>query len=147
VIDDLDRKIIRVLNDDARLSFREIARKVGSSVTAVSRKVKQMESAGALRGYVPRIDPAAFGLELTAVIALRISKGQLLETQARIAEDPRVSAVYDITGEWDSLVIGRFRGRDDLNAFIKHLLSQPHVDRSVTHIALNTVKEDPRIPV
>ncbi|MBN2199819.1 MAG: Lrp/AsnC family transcriptional regulator [Candidatus Aminicenantes bacterium] len=147
MIDDLDRKIIRILNNDARLSYREIARKAGASVTAVSRKVKQMESAGALRGYVPRVDPAAFGLDLTAVIALRISKGRLLETQARIAKDPRVSAVYDITGEWDSLVIGRFRGRDDLNAFIKHLLSQPYVVRSVTHIALNTVKEDPRIPV
>ena len=62
-----------------------------------------------------------FGLDLTAVIALRISQGKLLETQKKIAEDPHVAAVYDITGEWDSLVIAHFRGRDDLNEFLKKL--------------------------
>lgn len=146
VIDDLGKKILRVLNENARRSFREVAKRIGVSAPVVIHKVKQLESSGALRGYIPLVDPAALGLDLTAVIALRISKGQLLETQERIAKDPRVRAVYDITGEWDSLVVGLFRGRDDLNAFIKNLLAQPNVDRSVTHIVLNTVKEESRVP-
>jgi DNA-binding Lrp family transcriptional regulator len=146
-VDDLGKKILRVLNKNARLSFREVAKRVGVSAPAVIHKVKQLESSGALRGYVPLVSPAALGLDLSAVIALRISKGQLLETQKRIALDPRVSAVYDVTGEWDSLVVGHFRGRDDLNAFIKNLLAQPNIDRSVTHIVLNTVKEESRLPV
>ncbi len=147
MIDDLDRKIIGIMNVNARQSFREIAKAAGTSVTSVIHKVKQMESAGALQGYIPVVNAAAFGLDLTAIIALRISKGKLLETQKRIAQDPRVSAVYDITGEWDSLVIGRFRSRDDLNAFIKKLLSLPNLDRSVTHLVLNTVKEERRVLV
>ena len=147
MIDDLGRKIIGVMNINARQSFREIAKAVGTSVTAVIHKVKQMESSGTIRGYIPVVEAAAFGFELAAVIALRISKGKLIETQERIAEDPRVSAVYDITGEWDSLVVGRFRGRDDLNAFIKNLLSLPNVDRSVTHLVLNTVKDERRVLV
>lgn len=147
MIDDLGRKIIGIMNINARQSFREIAKAAGTSVTSVIHKVKQMESAGALQGYIPVVNAAAFGLDLTAIIALRISKGKLLETQKRIAEDPRVSAVYDITGEWDSLVIGRFRSRDDLNAFIKKLLSLPNLDRSVTHLVLNTVKEERRVLV
>lgn len=147
MIDDLSRKIIGIMNINARQSFREIAKAAGTSVTSVIHKVKQMESAGAVQGYIPVVNAAAFGLDLTAIIALRISKGRLLETQKRIAEDPRVSAVYDITGEWDSLVIGRFRSRDDLNAFIKKLLSLPNLDRSVTHLVLNTVKEERRVLV
>jgi DNA-binding Lrp family transcriptional regulator len=147
MIDDLDRKIIGIMNVNARQSFREIAKAAGTSVTSVIHKVKQMESTGAVQGYIPVVNAAAFGLDLTAIIALRISKGKLLETQKRIAQDPRVSAVYDITGEWDSLVIGRFRSRDDLNAFIKKLLSLPNLDRSVTHLVLNTVKEERRVLV
>ncbi len=147
MIDDLDRKIIGIMNVSARQSFREIAKAAGTSVTSVIHKVKQMESTGAVQGYIPVVNAAAFGLDLTAIIALRISKGKLLETQKRIAQDPRVSAVYDITGEWDSLVIGRFRSRDDLSAFIKKLLSLPNLDRSVTHLVLNTVKEERRVLV
>ena len=65
----------------------------------------------------------------------------------KIAEDHRVLAVYDITGEWDSIVIGYFKDRKDLNNFIKNLLLLKNIDRSVTHIVLNTVKEEKIIPV
>ena len=93
------------------------------------------------------MNPESFDVKLIAVIALRISQGKLLETQEKIAEDDRVMAVYDITGEWDSLVIGYFKGRDDLNNFIKSLLSFKNLDRSVTHIVLNVVKEERRVLV
>jgi DNA-binding Lrp family transcriptional regulator len=147
MIDDLDRKIVRALNANARKSFREIARDVGTSVTAVIHKVKEMEGRGTIRGYIPDVNPEHFGLSLAAVIAIRISQGKLLETQKKISEDARVAAVYDVTGEWDSLVVGYFRDRDDLNRFIKDLLAQRYVDRSVTHIVLNVVKDERRVPV
>jgi DNA-binding Lrp family transcriptional regulator len=147
MIDELDRKIIRVLNTNARRSFREIAKEVGTSVTAVIHTVKKLEAAGAVKGYVPVVDPGYFGIGLAAIIAVRISKGKLLETQKRIARDLHVAAVYDVTGDWDSFIIGRFTGREDLNGFIKGLLALPHVDRTVTHIVLNVVKEEPRIAV
>lgn len=145
--DELDQKIIRSLNQNARKSFREIAKEVGTSVTAVIHRVKKFEDSGAIRGYIPLLDPEKFSVGLIAVIALRISQGKLLETQKRIAEDDRVVAVYDITGEWDSLVIGYFKDRLDLNDFIKNLLAQKNVYRSVTHIVLNVVKEERRILV
>lgn len=147
MIDELERKIVRAMNQNARKSFREIAKELGTSATAIVNKVKKLETSGVIRGYIPIVRAEYFGLELTAVIALRISKGKLLETQQRISEDRRVVAVYDVTGEWDSLVIGRFRGRDDLNDFIKGILSLPYVDRTVTHLVLNVVKEEKRVPV
>jgi DNA-binding Lrp family transcriptional regulator len=147
MIDELDRKIIRVLNANARKSFREVAKEVGTSATAVIHTVKKLETAGAVRGYVPVVDPDYFGLGLAAIVAVRISKGKLIETQKRIAQDPHVAAVYDVTGDWDCFVLGRFSGREDLNGFIKGLLAIPHVDRTVTHLVLNVVKEEPRLPV
>jgi DNA-binding Lrp family transcriptional regulator len=145
--DELEKKVIRALNRNSRRSFREIAREVGASVTAVIHKVKKLEEGGAIRGYIPVLDPGHFGFDLIAIIALRISKGKLLETQKRIAEESCLAGVYDVTGEWDSLLIGYFRDRAELNDFIKRLLSLPHVDRSVTHIVLNTVKDERRLPV
>ncbi len=145
--DDTDRRIVRALNENARRSFREIAREVGTSVTAVIHAVKRLEESGAIRGYLPDVDPAAFGVQLVAIVALRISKGKLIETQQKIAQDPRVQAVYDVTGDWDSFVVGYFKDRDDLNAFVKHLLATPNVDRSLTHLVLNVVKEERRVKV
>ncbi len=147
MIDDLDRKIIRVLNQNARKSFRDVAKEVGTSVTAVINRVKKLEESGFILGYIPLVDPEYFGLNLIAIIALRISKGKLLETQKQIAKDSRAVAVYDITGEWDSLIVGYFKDRQDLNDFIKELLSLENVDRTVTHIVLNVVKEERRILV
>lgn len=147
MIDELDRKVIRVLNTNARKSFREIAKEVGTSTTAVIHAVKKLEAAGAVKGYVPVVNPEYFGIGLAAVVAVRFSKGKLLETQKRIAQDPHVAAVYDVTGDWDSFIVGRFSGREDLNAFVKGLLAIPHVDRTVTHLVLNVVKEEPRIAV
>jgi len=147
MIDGLEKKIIRVLNLNARKSFREVAKELGASVTAVINKVKKLQNSGVIKGYIPVIDQEYFGFNLIAIIAMRISKGKLLETQQRVSEDPQVMAVYDITGEWDSMIIGYFKGRDDLNRFIKNLLSLRYVDRTVTHIVLNVVKEERRIPV
>ncbi len=147
MLDELDRRVIRALNQNARKSFREVAKEVGTSVTAVIHRVKKCEEAGAIKGYIPVIDLEYVGLSVIAIIALRISKGRLLDTQNQIAQDPRIAAVYDITGEWDSVVIGYFRDREDLNDFIKGLLSLENVDRSVTHLVLNVVKEERRIPV
>lgn len=147
MIDDLERKIVRSMNQSARKSFREIAKEVGISVTAVINKVKKLERQGVIKGYIPLLDPVYFGYDLIAIIAVRISQGKLLETQQKISEYPQVVAVYDVTGEWDSLIIGYFKGRDDLNLFIKSLLSLPCVDRTVTHIVLNVVKEERRVIV
>lgn len=146
-MDNIDRRILQVLNKNARRSFREVAKEVGLSVTAVIHKVKKLEEAGAIKGYIPVLDPESLGYNLMAVIALRISKGKLLETQRLIAEESQVVAVYDITGEWDSLVIGHFRTREDLNNFIKRVLSLPYVDRTVTHLVLNVVKDEKRLPL
>lgn len=147
MIDELDRKIIRALNKNARKSFREIARDLGTSVTAVIHRIKKCEEANIIKGYIPDLDIEPFGYSLTAIIAVRISKGKLLEAQHKIAQDPRITAVYDITGDWDAIVIGYFKDRKDLNDFVKYLNALTHIDRTITHIVLNVVKEERRVRV
>jgi Lrp/AsnC family transcriptional regulator for asnA, asnC and gidA len=145
--DDLEIKIVRALNENSRKSFREIAKETGSSAPAVINKIKRLEELGAIKGYIPVLDPEYFGYNLMAVIAIRISHGKLIETQEKIAEDPHVFAIYDVTGEWDSIVIARFKSRGDLNKFVKSLLAQKYVDRTFTNIVLNVVKDEQKLVI
>ena len=141
MLDEIDKKIIKVLQDDARTSLRKISKLVKVSLGTVSNRVKRMERNGVIKGYSVILDPDQIGWELNVVIGLRIQKGRLIEIQERIAEDSRVHGVYDVTGDFDSMVIARAKNRKDLDDLSKNVLSIDGVERSITHLVLNTVKE------
>jgi DNA-binding Lrp family transcriptional regulator len=143
VLDETDRRIIEVLERDARTSLRKIAGEVGVALGTVSNRVRKMEEKGIITGYRVMLDSDRVGWGLTVVIGLRINKGLLIEIQEKIAKDPRVYGVYDVTGDFDSMVVARARDRRDLDDLSKNLLSMDGVARSVTHLVLNTVKEEP----
>ena len=146
-LDELDRSILEELNADARRSHREIAHRLKVSPTTVSARVARMEGQGVIRGYIPLLDDEQLGWDLWAAMGIRISKGRLREVEERLARDARAYAIYDVTGETDALLIGRFRDRRDLDRFVKHALQDPHVERTNTQVVLNRVKEDRRVPV
>ena len=146
-IDATDRAILEELNIDARRSHREIARRLGLSPTTVAHRVAELERQGTLQGFVPLLDDEAVGWDLHAVVGIRISKGRLGEVEARLAKDERAYAIYDVTGEFDALVIGRFRDRRDLDRLVKHALQDPNIERTNTQVILNRVKEDRRVPL
>ena len=143
MLDETDRRIIEVLERDARTSLRKIAGEVGVALGMVSNRVRKMEEKGIITGYRVMLDSDRVGWGLTVVIGLRINKGLLIEIQEKIAKDPRVYGVYDVTGDFDSMVVARARDRRDLDDLSKNLLSMDGVARSVTHLVLNTVKEEP----
>jgi len=147
LLDELDVSILRRLNQDARKSFRDIARELKVSISTVSNRVKRLESEGIILGYAPLLDEKRLGYEVLAVIGLRISKGKLLEVQRRIAREDKVVEVYDVTGEWDCVLIARFRNTKELDAFIKRLVGIENVERTYTQVVLNVVKQEKRAPV
>src|ERR1700686_741854 len=146
-LDGLDRSILQELNIDARRSHREIAQRLKVSPTTVSSRIAQMERDNVIRGYVPLLDDELLGWDLAATIGIRISKGRLREVEERLAPDPWAYGIYDVTGDFDALLIGRFRDRRDLDRFVKHALQDPHVERTNTQVVLNRVKEDRRVPI
>ena len=141
MLDDIDRKIIRVLGKDARTSLRKISELVDVSLGTVSNRVKKMEKKGIIEGYSVILNPNHIGWELNVVIGLRIQKGRLIEIQEKIAKDSRVYGVYDVTGDFDSMILARAKNRKDLDDLSKNVLSIDGVERSITHLVLNTVKE------
>ncbi|MEM1518044.1 MAG: Lrp/AsnC family transcriptional regulator [Nitrososphaerota archaeon] len=141
-LDEVDHKILAELIKNARVSYRELAKKLGLSVATVAYRVTKLQKSGLIKGFTTLINYEEMGYEITAIIKLVIKEGRLLEVQREIAAEKNVVAVYDVTGEVDSIVICRFKDRQEMSAFIKRILKMPYVERSSTHVVLEVVKED-----
>ncbi len=146
-LDEIDIKIIRLLQENSRISFNEIAKKIGISVGTAYNRVKNLEEKGILKGYTALIDPIKMGYGITAIILIQAEGAHLVEVEKEVAKLSNVVSVYDITGEFDIAVIARFKDSRRLNAFVKKVLSMPYVKRTVTNVVLNVVKEDFRVKI
>lgn len=144
-IDEFDKKILRELLADSRISLRQIASRLKVSVGTIANRIKNLESEKILKYYTTVLDHEKLGYELTTVTEITVSKGKLLEMETEISKIPCVCAVYDVTGSTDAMAIAKFKTREDLSNFTKTLLSMPFIERTETHVVLTTIKEDFRI--
>ena len=142
-----DSELLKHLSNYGKASQRELAEVTGLALGTVSNHLKAFENKKIIKGYSANIDPEKVGFTLSATIHLRITKGKIMDVQASIAKHPRVYIVYDITGEWDSLVLARFKNREEMDEFIKTTLSQKNIERTSTSLVLNNVKEDMRVTI
>ena len=135
----------KVLNEclrDSRQSIREVARKVGVSSGTVASRLKKMEDTGIIRRYSVILDYEKLGYELTAITEIIVSDGKMIEVGEAIAKLSQATGVYNVTGDSDIMIVGKFRTRKELSDFTKRVLIIPHVLRTKTHLVLNTLKED-----
>lgn len=145
--DDLDYEILRLLQEDAKRSFREIAKRLKVAEGTVYNRVKALEKEGIILGSHIDVAYGKLGYGMTAIVGMRIRGGHLGEIEGKIAADPNTLAVYDVTGEFDAIVVCKFRNREELNRFVKRINALPHVDRTYTMLALDIPKEVTGIPV
>jgi len=144
-IDEADRKILRILNGNARKSFRDIAREMDLSLTTVSKRIRRMEEEGVILGYAPILNPEKLGFDITAFIGVKILHGKIVETERALAKDPSVYTVFDATGEWDAIIQARFHNRSELNDFVKKVLAHEFVEKTHTNLVLSVTKEEKRV--
>ena len=140
-IDEVDIKILKELQEDARKSLKEIAEKVGVAEGTVYNRINKMKRIGLIKKFIPVIDYSVLGYDIIAVIGVTAEGGYLVEIEKEIAKEPNVTAVYDVTGEFDIVVVAKFKGREDLNTFVKKIASMENVKRTYTMLVLNVVKE------
>ncbi|MBI5064969.1 Lrp/AsnC family transcriptional regulator [Candidatus Woesearchaeota archaeon] len=142
MIDETDKKILNVLLDDSRLSYREIGKKVGVSVATVMHRVNRLEEEKVIKKYTTVLDYEKLGYDVEITIHMKIGKGKLIELENKIAKAKNVFAVYDVTGKSDAIVIARFKNRRSMDNFLKHIQTYDFVERTETSLILNTIKEE-----
>ena len=144
-MDDTDKKIIAEYLKDARVSYREVAKRLQLAVGTVLTRTKKLENDGIIESYSAVLNHDKLGYEIIAISEITVSKGKLTEVETAIAKLSPTCAVYDVTGENDVIIISKFKTRDEMSDFTKKLLSMSNVERTNSKIVLNTIKEDFRL--
>ncbi len=144
-VDDKDTQILKYLLTDARQSARQLSHRLGVSTVTMISRIKKLEERKIIHGYSARLNHELLGYDITAIIEIKTTQGKMLEIENEIAKQDNIIAVYDITGDADTLVIAKFKDRTSLSVFVKKLSAIPNVENTVTHMVLNTIKEDNRL--
>ena len=145
VLDETDERILQHLLVDARQSARQLALKLGMSTVTVLSRIKKLEKAKIIRGYTAIVDHEKIGYSLTAIIEIIAKNDKVLDIEEEIAKFENVCGVYDITGSTDTIIIAKFKERKGLSKFVKEIATIPNVENTITHVVLNTAKEDFRL--
>ncbi|MFP3952522.1 MAG: winged helix-turn-helix transcriptional regulator [Candidatus Acetothermia bacterium] len=138
----LNRQIIKSLTEDGRKSIREVARELDVSPSTVSTHLEEMIERGVITHFKPTLDYEKLGMDLTAITKIQAKGSEIVNIVDRLKREESLTHVYEITGEFDILVIGKFSSRESMNRQIKSTLNLPAVERADTSIVLNVVKED-----
>ena len=146
-VEPMDLEIIRALQEDARSSFRDVARRLGVAVGTVQSRVKKLQTAKIIRNFSVDLDFGKLGYSLIAVIMCQVGGKHLRDVELKLSRIDNVCVVYDITGDFDVAMVAKFRDPTEMDRFIKEVLSMDYVERTVTSIVLNNVKENYNIPI
>ncbi len=147
LLDEVDLAIINALKENAKLGIREISRMLRKSPSTIINRMRRLEKLGIIKGYTVLIDYSKLGYQINAITLLQVDGAHIEEVERVLALEPNVRSVYDITGEYDVMIISTFEDVSKLDAFIKKLLKLPYIKKTVTNIAFRVVKESPHINV
>lgn len=149
MIDSTDREILKILQQNGRVSNAEIARQVGMAPSAVLERIRKLEARGVIQGYEARIDPAALGLDLLAYIFVRSNDvGGELRTGELLSRIEEVQEVHHIAGEDCFLVKARVRDARTLGRLLRErITTSGGVTSTRTTIVLETLHETTRLPI
>ncbi len=140
--ENLDAKLVNALLDNGRASLRSLAEELDVSVTTVSNHLSDLEAEGVIDGYTPRVNYDSLDYDVTAVIQLKVEGTALPDITETLRQHRQMMSVYEVTGDYDVIAIGKFKDTDGMNDQIKALLTDPDIKESNTSVVLNAVTEN-----
>jgi len=149
MIDEIDRQILNLLQENARTSNAEIARQIDMAPSAVLERIRRLEAKGVIQGYEARINPEALGLGLLAFVFVRSNDmSDETKTAAALAAFPEVQEVHHIAGEDCFVLKVRVQDAKSLGRLLRERISAIATVRSTrTTVVLETMRESGRLPL
>ena len=143
-VDDIDRRVVALLQQDARRSYDDIGRQVSLSAPAVKRRIDRLRASGAIRGFTAVVDHAALGAATEALIELFYAPGTRLErVAAHLGAHPEVIEAWSVTGEPDAIARVRTEDNSDLERLIVALQRDGLVVRTRSQVVLSALVDRP----
>ena len=149
-LDGIDRRIVALLQENARITQAEIAKLVGLAPSAVLERIRKLEGRGVINGYVALVDPHVVDLRMLAFVAVRtnVVGEKERDVAAQLAALPEVLEVHHVAGEDCLLLKMRARDAEHIGALLRNQVSAiPGVSSTRTTIVLGSMKESPRLPI
>jgi DNA-binding Lrp family transcriptional regulator len=149
-IDEMDLKIIRILQENAKTPAKEISLKIDSPITTIYSRIKRMEDSGIIRGYKPILNAEKLGKPTTAFVFISFIYRQpgVNETldQKKIAEEistfPEVQEVHIISGDWDILIKIKAEDVAAVGDFVTEKLRKYYgISKTLTCMVFQSIKE------
>ncbi|WP_428697556.1 Lrp/AsnC family transcriptional regulator [Stappia sp.] len=131
MIDDIDRRIVEALIEDARMSLKELAGRVGLSSPGVSERIRRLQERGVIRGFTVDVDPKALGYGLQAIIRIRPLPGKLHIVQRHIEETPEFCECDKVTGEDCFVVRLVLTSIDELDGILDKIADKAETSTSI----------------
>jgi Lrp/AsnC family leucine-responsive transcriptional regulator len=139
-LDALDLRILGEMRSDARMSWRELGDRVHLAPTSVAERVRRLEASGVIVGYEARIDPAALGRTVRAVVDVSLVPGDGADAfERRLAAREEVVFAAYVTGSADYKVVVECEGAPGLDAFVRWVRADEVVARTESQLILRTI--------
>jgi Lrp/AsnC family leucine-responsive transcriptional regulator len=148
MVDDLDIKILKILQQRGRTKRNEIAEAVGLSIPSVSERLHKLETKGILEGYYAKVNKKAFGYDIMAYIHVIMESSKYYKTLiARVEKIPEILECHSILGEGSHLLKAIVKNTESLEKLLSEIQSWPGVIATKTTFVLSTIKETTAIEI
>jgi DNA-binding Lrp family transcriptional regulator len=153
-LDKLDLNILRIIQENCKLSAREMASQLDVPITTVYSRIKRMEDSGLIKGYRALLDPKKVGRGATAFILASVAytdprRSDIIsqrEVAEKVSRFPEVQEVHIISGDWDLLIKVRVEDVDMVGSFVvDKLRTVEGIEKTLTCMVFNTLKEETSI--
>jgi Lrp/AsnC family leucine-responsive transcriptional regulator len=150
-LDKLDRKILKLLQQDGRVVMKDLAERVGLTVTPCIERVKRMERDGVIKGYYARVDPVQLGAALLVFVEITLGNksGNMFDQFRReVQKIPEVLECHLVSGDFDYLIKARIGEMADYRKLLGDILLQlPGAVQSKSYVVMEEIKETLMIDV
>ncbi len=148
MLDDLDIKILNILQKNGRTKRNEIAEKIGLSIPSVSERLHKLEERGIIEGYYTKVNKKAFGYDIMAYILVTMESSKHYKTFIpRIEKTPQIIECHSVLGEGSHLLKAIVKKTESLENLLSEIQSWPGVMSTKTTFVLSTIKETTAIDI
>lgn len=144
-LDKLDHHILHLLQQDGRISMKDLSEQVGLSITPCIERVKRMECDGVIAGYYARVNPAAVGTKLLVFVEITLnhkSATAFEQFRREVLRIPEVLECHLVSGDFDYLIKARIREMAEYRKLLGDMLLQlPGAAQSKSYVVMEEIKE------
>jgi len=146
-LDDIDKNILRILQDDARKSYREIQDQLGISIGTIHNRISKLKKNQIIEGYTLKLNNIKLGFKLTFLIRIQVDGKHTMEILEEVSKIPEVCSVFHTTGEQSAALVCRFKESDDVHRFIRELNEREYVVRTNSNMVLKEYKNSSYVEI